>query len=180
MSDVVLGVLPTGQSERDAIHVAVIPMIAAEMLRPGQRIGLVGDGIAGPSGTITGIVDPYLTDVIPKGAAFWMCLLPGTVTGMRHHWIHPDFNGPVSPVIGDKATSEQWLRQYAKRVNSYDEGDKGFTRLIHGLESRELFFHGSDLHGRYDLDDEEELRIHAEIYLGHQIDFDRFEYSCSC
>ena len=118
MSDVTLGVLPIGPLERDAIHVAVVPMIASEMLLPAQRIGVVGDGIAGPSGKITGIVDPYLTDVVPKGSAFWMCLLPGTVTGMRHHWSHPEFSGPVAPSMPEDPMAESiaWLKEAAKSL----------------------------------------------------------------
>ena len=41
MSDVRLGSLVDGSAERDAIHVAVVPVVASEMLRPGQRVGKV-------------------------------------------------------------------------------------------------------------------------------------------
>jgi hypothetical protein len=92
MSDVNLGKTPGPQAQRDAVHVAVVPVFAHELLRPGQRVGLVGENLIGPSSDIVGIVDPYLTDVVPKGEKCWLFLLPNTVTGMRHHWVHPRFD----------------------------------------------------------------------------------------
>jgi hypothetical protein len=64
--------------------------------------------------------------------------------------------------------------------NCYDAPEKAFNDLIAGLRSGELYFHGSDLHGRYDLENESELRMHAERYLGIEIDFEQFTFSCSC
>lgn len=181
MSDVKLGELPTGPVERDAIHVAVIPMVAGEMLRPGDRVGVLRDGVACRSENVVGIVDPYLTDVVPKGATFWMCLLPGTVTGMRHHWLHPVFGEGAVAALPGKAEAELWLRSYANRVNSCcDDSEVAFNRLIDGLRTGRLSFYGTGLNGRYDLDDEEELRRNAEIYLGCPINFDDFSFSCSC
>lgn len=91
---------------RDAVHIPILLRKASEMLRPGQRVGIVSEGIVGPSADIIGIVDPFLTDVVPKGGFFWLCLLPGTVTGMRHHWFHPAFDKPVDD---RKADAEAWL-----------------------------------------------------------------------
>ena len=109
-SDVTLGKLIEVPQVRDAIHVAVIPAKASEMLRPGQRVGIVSAGVAGPTATIVGIVDPFLTDVVPKDATFWLCLLPGTVMGMQHHWAHPAFDDvPMS----DKDKSIEWLKAAA-------------------------------------------------------------------
>lgn len=173
MSDIVLGKLVEGEVERDAIHVAVIPMIASEKLKPAQRVGVVSNGVAGPSANIVGIVDPYLTKPVPAGAKFFLCLLPNIVTGMKHHWIHPAFEP-------DKDSSEQWLRSYAENHNHYDSPEEAFQRLLHGLRSRDLYFHGSDLHGLWELDDADDLRHHAEIYLGIRIDWDDYSFSCSC
>ena len=175
MSDVLLGTIPDRGEARDAIHVAIIPMVASEMLRPGQRVGVISKGVAGPTVKTLGIVDPYLLDVVPKGSAFWMCLLPGTVKGMRHHWVHPDFSESE-----ERSESETWLRAYAVLKNNYDTPELAFERLIEGLKTRELFFNGSDLHGLYDINDIGDLQFHAEAYLGIKIDFNGFEFSCSC
>lgn len=76
--------------------------------------------------------------------------------------------------------SEKWLRRYALKQNSYDTPDEAFKRLVDGLRSGELFFHGSDLHGLYGLDDADELKRHGERYLKVRIDWGRFSFSCSC
>ena len=110
MSEVVLGRLINGPADRDAIHLAVIPMMAAETLKPAQRIGIMRDGAAGPSDLVVGIVDPFLVEDVHPGQKFWMCLLPNTVTGMRHHWRHPAFS--PSP---DIQSSEDWLREFARK-----------------------------------------------------------------
>ncbi len=107
MSDIVLGKLVDGKQERDAIHIAIIPMRAAEKLIPGQRIGVVSPGVAGTksagASNITGIVDPFLDCIVSRGSQFWMCLFQNTVTGMRHHWKHPAF---------DSAPTE-WMQRWA-------------------------------------------------------------------
>lgn len=183
MSDVALGTVPPSNAERDAIHVAVIPMRAAELLRPGQRVGIIRPGVAGPSQNVIGIVDPYLTDVVPKDCPFWLALIPGTVQGMRHHWQHSAFEeAPQSAadVDEDKHKAETWLREYAYQVSPYDDPGKAFNRLIDGLRTGELFFYGTDLHSFGDIDEPEELKRNAELFLGISIDWGRFEYSCSC
>lgn len=90
-----LGKLIEGSEFRDAVHVAIIPMEASEMLRPGQRVGIVSDGVAGPSSKALGVVDPFLDDVVPKGKQFWLCLFPNSISDMRHAWLHPDFKDDV-------------------------------------------------------------------------------------
>lgn len=171
MSEVKLGELPTGPVERDAIHVAVIPMVAAEMLRPGQRVGVVRDGVAGPSDKVVGIVDPYLTDVVPKDAVFWMCLLPGTVTGMRHHWLHPAFE------IGEKAVSEAWLRDAANRLGV------DYEYLISersALENDDYINNGEYIRDEwYEIC--EEFWKHHKIVTGRDVPEDRRGgFTCSC
>ena len=87
-----LGKLPLEGAARDAIHVAIAPVVAAYMVYPAQRVGPMVDGRYGPhppDGKHLGIVDPYLDHPVPAGASFWLCLFPGTVTGMRHHWSAP-------------------------------------------------------------------------------------------
>lgn len=77
-------------ARRDAIHVAVAPVEAAEDLLPGQHVGLVvGKASAGVEPI--GVVDPFLTATILKGQRFWLFLYPNTVTSLRHVWTHPAF-----------------------------------------------------------------------------------------
>ena len=94
MSDVTLGQIPGPYHKRDAIHIAVIPIEAGEVLKPGQRVVLNQDkkAIATQSRwDSTGIVDPFLDREVRKGEMFWLVLRQNTVTGMRHHWYHAEF-----------------------------------------------------------------------------------------
>lgn len=189
--NIVLGQPVTSKTTvKDAVHIAVISVASLEPLKPGDRISVserIGKTImvVKDRKTPQGIVDPYLTQTVKPGQKFWMCLLPGTVTGMRHEWEHPAFmSGQAEAETQasdlEAADSEKWLREYAARMNCYDDPGDAFDSLIGGLRSGNLFFHGSDLHGLYELEDADDLRFHGERYLGIRIDWDKFSFSCSC
>lgn len=120
MSDVVLGRLIETPQNRDAIHVAVAPVEAAEDLQAGQHIGFV-DREANTVGSSTvlpmfGIVDPFLKTGVKRGQTFWAFLYPGTIRSLRHEWTHSEF-----AAIADKR-SELWIRQWADNKGlDYDE-----------------------------------------------------------
>lgn len=173
--EVRLGSLVVGNAARDAIHIAVAPVVAWENLKPGQHVGLNAEKEAASDKPHIGIVDPFLIQWPVKGQRFYLCLYPHTVVGLRHDWNHPAF-----VEAADRMESEQWLRRYAVRMNCYEKPDKAFSNLIEGLRKSDLFAHGTDLHGLYDLDNAEDLRFHAERYLGINIDWDRFIFGCSC
>ena len=89
----VLGTLIDDTVGRDAIHLAVEPVFAGEQLFPGQHIGVI-DGQAYATNVNlkkVGIVDPFLTGGIPKGAKFLLVVFPRQITSLRHVWEHPDF-----------------------------------------------------------------------------------------
>lgn len=119
MSDINLGQTPSELAQRDAIHVAVVPCVAAHELRPADRVGLYRNLACTEAQvsdiTIIGVVDPYLTRNIRQGERFWLFLLPNTVTGMRHHWSHPLFPDPIGRVCCTREESEQWLRNFVER-----------------------------------------------------------------
>jgi hypothetical protein len=85
---------------RDAIHVAVVQVIAVDPeLKPGQRIILCGTTSGcpaafawGPLSEIPsdGVVSPfiYMDRQIRKGDRFWMIMNPSSVTDLRHSWSH--------------------------------------------------------------------------------------------
>jgi hypothetical protein len=76
-------------AQRDAIHIAVIPVEAAMELSPGMHVGLDGLDRATPLVDTIGIVDPYLDDTVLPGERFFVFLYPGTITSLRHEWTHP-------------------------------------------------------------------------------------------
>lgn len=174
-----IGKLLEGEgAERDAIHIAVAPMVASVQLAPGEHVGLTACGKAcGRSDNHIGIVDPFLQGDVEPGDEFFVFLYPNTVTSLRHVWTHPAFDEASE---ANKATSESWLRQYASRVNFCDDDEEAFSSLIRGLRRGEIFYHGSDLHGLHELQDPEKLKMHAERYLGIPINWAEFTFSCSC
>lgn len=117
MSDPTLGNLADETAERDAVHVAIAPVVAAEHLQPGQHVRLGADGRATVNGEHIGIVDPFLRNPVTPGQWFYLCLYPQTVTGMRHHWSHPAF-ADGSPVKRPECSaSVAWLRGFAAEVD---------------------------------------------------------------
>ncbi len=93
MSDTLekLGTILDDDTRRDAVHIAVAPVIAGERLLPGQRIGIV-EGVAYRDVRVdVGIVDPFLRKPIGEGQRFYIWLYPQTITSLRHVWSHPDF-----------------------------------------------------------------------------------------
>ena len=77
MKDVILGKPITEKEERDAIHIAVTPVVATEILLPGERIGFV----AGSTERITknaihigivclSVLERSVSDRAPKSGCF--------------------------------------------------------------------------------------------------------------
>ena len=118
MSDLQIGRLIDSFRQRDAIHVAVAPVVAAERLHPGERIGFVGASteLVEAVPRAIGIVDPFLGKPVEKQERFWMFLFPNTITSLRHDWTHPAYR---ERELGsrDKAESEEWLREFAAKVD---------------------------------------------------------------
>lgn len=94
-----LGMIHFKPEHRDAIHLAVEPVMAGQDLQPGQQIG-IKEGLAWPVGyifgvdeevTCQGIVDPFLPRGPKSGEFFWFIMNPRMVTSLRHVWTHPDF-----------------------------------------------------------------------------------------
>ncbi len=103
-----LGMIHFKPEGRDAIHLAVEPVIATAGLSVGCKIGIVG-GYAYPTGMpmsetldggegvvpYHGIVDPFLPRGPVPGESFWFVMAPRMVASLRHVWEHPDFPAGV-------------------------------------------------------------------------------------
>lgn len=125
-----LGKLITDANEqRDAIHIAVVPVVALQALDPGEHICLV-DGsnelVCSTDGDHIGIVDPFLDNSVRAGERFWMFLLPNTITSLRHDWTHPAFKPTAAQAIANMNPSERWIRDFAARVGL------GYETLLDG------------------------------------------------
>lgn len=111
MNDLPIGNLIEGPAERDAIHIAIAPVVAGEELEPGTHVGFDENGLAVTfKSKSIGVVDPFLKYPVEKGQKFWLFLYPKTVTNLRHDWSHPAFkNEPTSGSI-----SMGWLQHFAE------------------------------------------------------------------
>ncbi len=126
-----VGKLIEGNAYRDAIHVAVAPVVAACPIRPGSHVWMTPEGLASwgnrEDGNTIGIADPFLTEEIQKGQSFYLFLYPGTITSLRHMWSHPAFATKV-PIVIKEVTEEpkdtvaqNWLDKQALK-GGYDSG----------------------------------------------------------
>lgn len=178
-----------GEQQRDAFHIAVAPVTAVETLYPGQHIGFATDEIDTDqvtskiaSGMCIGIVDPFLTAAVYPGEQFFMFLYPNTVTGMRHHWQHPAFDGGDNGKMSDaaeklKGDAEKYLRDFASSAGiSYDELIDAATRCY---RSGEYWHDGGRFEGVYC---EDEFWDNYEIVTGFKVSPDERGnvFSCSC
>jgi hypothetical protein len=94
MEPVKLGRIIKGDNAgRDAVHIAIAPVRAAQILQPGERIGFVDEDqlLVGRVTDYVGIVDPFMGKPVMPGQDFYMCLFPGTTTSLTHVWKHPSF-----------------------------------------------------------------------------------------
>lgn len=176
-----LGQLIDGEGSRDAVHVAIAPMIAGERLTPGQHIGISDDGKASAAASHIGVVDPFLTSEVQAGSKFCLCLYPGTIKSLRHVWTHPAFPVAEEPLLDAKAKAERWIRDYAHRnCPYYDTADEAYRGFMSHVDDGMIFYYGSDLHGTYELEEADELFANLSIVLGRPVGPSDFEYSCSC
>jgi len=91
--------VPEGETRRDAIHIAVAPLVAGMLLKPGQPVYIIDRSTEGKllawsvfnMDSAIGIVDPFLTEDVQKGQVFWLCLKPNSITSLKHVWTHPSF-----------------------------------------------------------------------------------------
>ena len=178
-------ILSDKEDRRDAIHIAIMPVICDEDCYAGDAVMFVYGSRELVKRTqegqdSIGLIDPFLKKDhfrIPKGSKVWMFLHPGTVTGMRHQWIHPEVDTPV--II--KGESETWLRRFADKWN-FD-----YNQMV--SEAQEdggyVVARGKDLHSASELEpgDESAFWHHLECLTGKQFEIEhreKFGWSCSC
>jgi hypothetical protein len=192
-----IGKLLQGPMDRDAIHIAVAPVVSRETLYPGQHVGFA-DG-ASASGEVSarvlaerliGIVDPFLKTPVHPGNDIWMFLYPNTVTGLKHLWTHPAFDVDAAKAEADKkAASEAWLRNFCETSDgpSYDnlikaalnggeweDEEDDYHRIR--IDGDHFTVYGSDAHGEIP----PEFWGHLEVVTGFKVTEPPEYFSCSC
>lgn len=119
-----IGKILTGSEPRDAIHIAVVPMLAGHDLAPGDGVGIDLGMIYDHVQPYVGIVDPYLGGHVARGQWCYVFLFPGSVTSLRHHWTHPAFDvmsaasvDPARETEVEKARA--WIERFAGEKLDY-------------------------------------------------------------
>lgn len=108
--DIGIGRLIDGHANRDAIHVAVCPVVAKKSLKPGQHAGFIEGSTeavidAEPSKCV-GIIDPFLTSEVRCGQWCYLFLYPGSITSLRHEWTHPAFAKTEAMMVIEETARE--------------------------------------------------------------------------
>ncbi len=176
--------LPDEGVERDAIHIAIAPVIAGETLMPGEPIGFTGNAYTvGADAKIIGIVDPFLKNRVNKGDRFYIFLTPNTITSLKHNWTHPEFEKedvlssfePTFFKLQGHPESEKWITDYAERIGSnYTEI---MTAAADYQTDGDYLVRGGTFEGEYIPD---EFWNHYEKVTRKTVD-DRGSFlSCSC
>lgn len=167
MNETKLGALTDEKAERDAIHVAVAPVVSAELLKPGQHIGIIDKDCAGVCSTPIGIVDPFLTRSVKPGERFFMVLYPGTITSLKHHWTHPSFAAIENGAVNE---SKRWLEALA------DDCEMSYNALLRQIPSGSI--HTGD-HEMYGARSSEDIAHHYFVVTGVKVE-GHIRFSCAC
>jgi hypothetical protein len=131
-----LGMIIDEAQKRDAIHLAVEPVVAKEVLNPGQDVGADGT-----TNNPVGIVDPFLKKAVQVGERFWLVIYPRQINSLRHVWTHPAFEDEIKKEIDNHYSSSdlfqdilnkdlagnffkrqksiEWISSYCKELDSY-------------------------------------------------------------
>lgn len=186
-----LGKIIKTEQQRDAVHIAVVPIEAGVSLEPGRPIKVVGGkAFDALHGEHIGVVDPFLGETVRKGEKFWLFLNPGSITSLRHVWTHPGLPEeiPVDEVLVRTAKSilqtgedsYQWLDRVARNNGmSYDE-------LVNACDEclrYGYFTFDSDTTSSNLNEIREEIFDHLEAVSGRRFDRatrDNAYFSCSC
>lgn len=176
------GQLIDEHQKRDAVHIAIAPVVAAERLSPGQHIGFSDPGdtemVGSRAANHIGIVDPFLSAPVYAGERFWMLLYPQTVTGMRHEWEHPAFQAAEN---SEKAKSEAWLRNLAIRTDrTYEFLLEAGAEAASGETSP---YGGDDTSAEILNENKADFFYHYEVVTGKRVtkeDQEGVYFRCAC
>ncbi len=179
-----IGKLAPEGAQRDAVHFAVIPMVAGCPLNPGDGVKLRnGSAVYAEKEHAVGIVDPFLRGRVSIGNRFWLFLMPCSITSLRHVWTHPSFKEEGVVGVSVRTESEAWMRKWATEHVGYDyygnEEDKVDEESAYQFAIRAGYDHslGPYESARDCIDDE--WWGHWEAITGQKGDRSAY-FSCAC
>lgn len=172
-----LGTIIGASAGRDAIHLAVEPVTAAQDLQPGEHVGIHIDGCVGRSPKPVGIVDPFLKEAVRHGQKFWLVVYPRQITSLRHVWSHPDFPeaGSIPGNVGLESTGHaaQWLREFVGKLDTsitYEE------IIANAAQSDGTMYFGDEIYGEIP----DEFWDHMETLTGKAFTNRMSYFKCGC
>lgn len=177
-----LGQLITTPQQRDAIHIAVVPVIAAEgYIYRGASLRFVEgstERVTSVRGKGIGIADPFLEGSIQEGQSFWMFMHPGSITSLRHDWTHPAFGPAPAPSDDPIADSRKWIEGFAAEI------DQTYNRLMEAadlwVEDEDYTYDNSERYKNY-WDKFPAFWTHYEVVRGVKVkDKEAHFFTCSC
>ena len=179
-----IGTVLQGEHERDAIHVAIMPVQVQGQAMSGDSVKFVGPHTVTRCtiGERVGIIDPFLGVVVSHGDHVWLFLPPGSITSLRHDWTCPDVDAP--PIPSEAKTDHlQWLQAFAHRWG-FDFHDMIAVATDEDAGVDYIVAHGVDLHDASELGEDHDLFwYHLEGYTGKTFGpahRGRVGWSCSC
>lgn len=180
MSDVKLGTIIDATAQRDAIHIAIAPVIAGVRLSPGEHVGFVEEGNTekvGPSKNPIGIVDPFLRADVKKGDRFYLFLFQNTVTSLRHEWTHPAFR-----MTSDKNEARAFIAALAEKIGSpFETFDDLMAHVKSCIESENCFTDSESMRYTW-YENQAAFWKYYEVLTGKKRPeyVSVFSFSCSC
>ncbi len=172
-----LGTLIDETAGRDAIHLAVEPVVAGEQLFAGQHVGIENGVATTKAKTKFGIVDPFVVGSIPKGARFWFIVYPRKITSLRHVWEYDAFDKTLIKEKTPMERAEEWIKDFAQGISlPYDTLMNGADDYI---DSQDYLCFGGLLEGE---SVPEEFWDKYEIIRGIKVHPNKRGtfFSCSC
>jgi hypothetical protein len=170
---------------RDAIHLAVEPVVAGESLGRGEHIGIVNgkafSSAQNPKIKLLGIVDPFLDGDVAPGEKFWLIVYPRQITSLRHVWEHPDFlqveDKPKIDTESEFHKSQAWITTFADQI------DQTYNRLMNAadqwVEYEEYTYDNSESYKDH-WDKFPEFWTHYEVVRGKAPKSKESFFTCSC
>lgn len=158
-----MGKILSGETQRDAVHVAVAPVFAHTKLWPGQHVGVSGTRTSDEAVNV-GIIDPFLTSPVFEGQQCYLYLYPNTIQSLNHVWTHPAFK---------ESEAEQWLRFFAQ-THRHD-----YEAMLKEAVTGDMCFGDTSVN---DIDDETKKRFwdYVEEVTGRKV-HERLDYfRCAC
>ena len=120
----VLGKEPEELGKKDAIHTAIVAVMAGGPIEPGERCDINKDRTWSSNSKGPGVADPFRKGTILRGKPFWLLLAQDEVPNVQHHWEHPeiDFTPPKERSYNRtiKAVADEYGLTYEQVMEAAD------------------------------------------------------------